>query len=191
MGLGFAVVVTGALAWGGFLHYRAGALEAQAVLLETQQAEAQQALDALGAATARPASALLAARVKTVQSQVAQREALLASVGDAVARTSTGFSPRMRALANGGTEGVWLNSFALTQDHVELKGSALNAGLLTQYIDLLGRQPAFAGMRFSGMDAALAATSGDSAAKLPEHIDFALYSGGPDKAVTQGGKSGH
>jgi len=146
----------------------------------------------LALAAARPVSALLTERVKLTQAQVAQREALLASVGNTLEQTSTGFSPGLRALAHGGTEGVWLNGFTLSPGYVALKGAALNAGLLTTYIDRLGKQPPFAGMQFSGMNAVLAASRGEGASQTvaPDHLDFDLYSGSPDKPLLQGGAHG-
>lgn len=193
MALGLGAILTAALAWGGVLHYQAGILETRAAQQEALQASAQQELDQLSAAAARPASALLAARVKATQAQVAQREALLASVGGTIERASAGFSPRMRALALGSTEGVWLNGFTLAQGHVALKGSALNAGLLTTYLDRLGKQTIFSGVPFSGMDAALAQSGGaggSGPAELPEHIDFALNSGSRDDPAERGGAHG-
>ncbi|MBW6496359.1 MAG: PilN domain-containing protein [Burkholderiaceae bacterium] len=182
MGAVMGLVLVCALAWAGYLHYQASVLEAEAELTEAQQAEAQQALDELTVAASRPVSALLTERVKATQAQVAQREALLASVGHTIEQTSTGFSPRLRALAHGGTEGVWLNGFTLSPGYVALKGAALNASLLATYIDRLGKQPPFEGMRFSGMNAALGASQGgpaSQAAALPDHLDFDLYSGSP------------
>jgi Tfp pilus assembly protein PilN len=188
MALGLGVILAGSLAWGGVLHYQAGALETRAAQQEALQASAQQELDQLSAAATRPASALLAGRVKATQAQVKQRETLLASIGGTIEQASTGFSSRMRALAQGSTEGVWLNGFTLAQDHVALKGSALNAGLLTAYLDRLGKQAAFSGVSFSGMDAALAQSAGGGAenATLPEYIDFSMHSGGSEKAANQG-----
>ena len=84
--------------------------------------------------------------------------------------------------AHGGTEGVWLNGFTFSPGYVALKGAALNAGLLTTYIDRLGKQAPFAGMQFSGMNAALGASQSGPAsqtAALPDHLDFDLYSGSP------------
>ncbi len=192
MALGLGVILAGSLAWGGVLHYQAGALETRAAQQEALQASAQQELDQLSAAATRPASALLAGRVKATQAQVKQRETLLASIGGTIEQASTGFSSRMRALAQGSTEGVWLNGFTLAQDHVALKGSALNAGLLTAYLDRLGQQAAFSGVSFSGMDAALAQSAGGGAenATLPEYIDFSMHSGGSEKAANQGGSRG-
>ncbi|MDQ1315328.1 MAG: hypothetical protein QG662_1437 [Pseudomonadota bacterium] len=193
MGLAMGLILACALAWAAYLHYQADVLEARATLIESRQAEAQKALDKLTLAAARPVSALLTERVKLTQAQVAQREALLASVGDALERTSTGFSPGLRALAHSGAEGVWLNGFTLSPDYVALKGAALNAGLLTTYIDRLGQQPPFAGMRFSGMNAVFAASRGAGASRtaaLPDHLDFDLYSGSPDKPLLQGGAHG-
>jgi Fimbrial assembly protein (PilN) len=193
MALGLGVVLAGSLAWGGVLHYQAGALETRAAQQEALQAAAQQELDQLSVAATRPASALLAGRVKATQVQVKQREALLASIGGTLEQTATGFSPRMRALAQSDTEGVWLNGFTLAQDHVVLKGSALNAGVLTAYLDRLGQQAAFSGTRFSGMDAVpgqSAGADGTDRATLPEYIDFALHSGGSENAANEGGSHG-
>lgn len=192
MALGLGVILAGSLAWGGVLHYQAGALETRAAQQEALQAAAQQELDQLSVAATRPASALLAGRVKATQAQVKQRETLLASIGGTIEQASTGFSSRMRALAQGSTEGVWLNGFTLAQDHVALKGSALNAGLLTAYLDRLGQQAAFSGVSFSGMDAALAQSAGGGAenATQPEYIDFSMHSGGSEKAANQGGSHG-
>lgn len=194
MAAGGGAVLAAVLTWGGYLHHQASALEARAAEQEARQAEAQQELDALAAAAARPASALLAARVRTAQAQVARHEALLAALGGTTAQAATGFAPRMRALAQGAAEGVWLNGFTLAQDQVVLKGSALNADLLTTYLDRLGMQPAFAGTPFSGLDAAAVRVAGvpgedgNPAAQPPGHIDFALRSGGQAGATHPGGR---
>lgn len=188
MGVGLGVVLAAALAWSGVLTYRANTLEKEAAQLESQQAIAQQELDQLGAAATRPASALLSGRVKAVQAQVAQREALLASMSRTIESTSTGFSSRLRALAQSSTEGVWLNGFTLSPDYVALEGSALNAGLVTIYMDRLGKQAAFSGMKFTGMNAELAQAAGDSQVRsdIPEHIDFALYAGSRKNLADKG-----
>jgi len=188
MGVGLGVVLAAALAWSGVLNYRANTLEKEAAQLESQQAIAQQELDQLGAAATRPASALLSGRVKAIQAQVAQREALLASMSRTIESTSTGFSSRLRALAQSSTEGVWLNGFTLSPDYVALEGSALNAGLVTTYMDRLGKQAAFSGMKFTGMNAELAQAAGDSQVRpdIPEHIDFALYAGSRKNLADKG-----
>jgi hypothetical protein len=194
MALGLGLVLSGALAWAGYLHYQAGALETLATQQETRQAAAQQELDRLNAVAARPVSALLTERVKATQVQVAQREALLASISGTIETTSTGFASRLRALAHSSTEGVWLNGFTLSPDYVELKGSVLNAGLLTTYMDRLGKQPPFVGMKLSGMNAVLAPAAGDGKANTAErsgHIDFALYSGSQEKPAEQGKSREH
>ncbi|MHB1214836.1 MAG: hypothetical protein ACYCY9_07585 [Thiobacillus sp.] len=183
MGMGLGVALAGALVWAGVLHVQANELETEAMQKEALQADAQQQLDQLAAASTRPVSALLTERIKATQAQVAQHEALLAAIGGTVNSAASGFSPRMRALANGDTQGVWLNGLTLAPDYVALNGSALNADVLTTYIAQLGKQPPFAGMRFSGMNAERAQSGGEKtqAAALPEHMDFVLYSGSPDK----------
>lgn len=193
MALGLGLVLAVALAWAGYLAYRADRLEKQAAQAEARQAAAQQELDRLSASAARPVSALLTERIKAAQVRVSQREALLASMKHLIDSTSAGFSPRLRALAQSSTEGVWLNGFTLSPDYVALKGSALNAGLVTTYLDRLAKQAAFAGMKFSGMEAVLAQSAGDGpaqSANLPEHIDFALYSGNPKNLEDKGEAGG-
>jgi hypothetical protein len=68
----------------------------------------------------------------------------------------------------------------------------LNADLLTSYMDRLGSQRPFSGMRFSGMNAALAQSAGDGKTQTgarADHIDFDLYSGTLEPAA-QGGPHG-
>ncbi len=193
MALGLGLILAVVLAWSGYLTYRANTLEKQAESQEAQQAAAQAELDQQSAVATRPVSALLTERVKATQARVAQREALLASLSHTMGRSATGFSSRLRALAQSTTEGVWLNGFTLSPDYVALKGSALNAGLVTTYMDRLGKQTAFAGMKFTSMNAELAQGTGDSPAQsagLPEHIDFALYSGGRNNAADTGASDG-
>lgn len=193
MALGLGVILAVALAWSGYLSYRASTLEKQAESQEARQAAAQAQLDQQSAAASRPVSALLTERIKATQARVAQREALLASLSRTMDNTATGFSARLRALAQSSTEGVWLNGFTLSPDYVALKGSALNTGLVTTYMDRLGKQAAFAGMKFTGMNAELAQRAGDSQAQsagLPEHVDFALYSGSPGNTADTGASDG-
>ena len=188
MALGLGLILTAALAWAGYLHYQSGALETQAAQQEARQADAQQELDRLAAATTRPASALLDERVKATQVQVAQREALLTSISGTIEKTSAGFSPHLRALAHSSTEGVWLNGFTLSQGYVALNGSALNAGLLTTYMDRLGKQEPFTGLKFSGLKAEQGGQTGGSktAAESTAQLDFTLYSGSRDNLAERG-----
>lgn len=177
LGAGFALAV--ALAWTGWLHTRASVVEAQAVEREARQAAAQQMLDRQAAAAARPASVLLAERVRAAEARVAERQALLDTLGGTLDATSTGFAPRMRALAHGRVEGVWLNAFTLAPDHLVLKGSALEAGLLTRYLDRLGRQAPFAGMSFAGMQAGPTKVEPGAGTQ----VEFSLTAGLPARDV--------
>ncbi len=202
--LGLGLILILALGWAGFLHYRTGQIEARVALLGAQQQAAQEQLDRLTAAATRPASALLNERIKATQARLKERETLLGALGGTLEKTSAGFSPRLRALAQSAIQGVWLDGFTLSSDYVELKGSALNAGLLTAYLERLGKQAPFAGMKFSGLSAAAAQTpeADKSQAKegkvqdqeknkslsLPPHIEFALHAGNPAPAASQKGK---
>lgn len=179
------VVLFGALAWAGILHYQAVGLEVQAIQEEAAQASAQAVLDELNAKALRVVNPQLSAKIKNTQLQVTQREALLEAIGGTIEKTSVGFSPRLRALALSSTEGVWLNSFNLSADYVQLKGATFNAGMLANYMTQLGKQPPFAGMKFSGMTAVVAnvapaspsADGQPAAPALPQYLDFELTAG--------------
>ncbi|AAZ96714.1 hypothetical protein Tbd_0761 [Thiobacillus denitrificans ATCC 25259] len=179
MGLALVAIVALALAWAGYQHYRARALDAEATEHEARAAQAQHELDRLSAAI-RPPSALLAERVSFARAQTVQREAVLASLEGVIEKGSKGFSERLRALAHGRIDGVWLNGFVLSADYVSLEGSALSVGLVGDYIERLGRQAPFAGMKFSGMEAA-APRGADPARQDADAplaaVDFTLYSG--------------
>jgi Fimbrial assembly protein (PilN) len=193
MALGLGLILAGSLAWAGFMFYRADGLEKLAAQQEKRQTDAQQALDRLSAAATRPVSPLLVERVKVTQAEVAQREALLTSISGTIEKTSTGFSSRLRGLALGSTEGVWLNGFTLSPDYVALKGSALNAELLTRYMDRLGNQAAFSGMKFSGMNAGQVYPEGEGTVKAtepPGQINFSLYSGSQADPAEKGKSNG-
>ncbi len=86
-------------------------------------------------------------------------------------------------LAHGRVDGVWLNGFTLAPGHVALNGSALEARLLSAYLDQLGRQAPFAGMRFSAMQAAPA----QAQTSAPGQVDFTLVAGVPAKVATETG----
>lgn len=187
MAWGLGVILAAALLWAAYLYYQAGIIETRAEALATRQATAQAALDKLSAETNRSVSALLTERVKSTQEQVAQREALLASISQTMETTSTGFSARLRALALSSSEGVWLNEFTFSPGYVALKGSVLKAELLTAYMDRLGKQPPFVGLKFSGMNAALVSpgSGGQTADEAPDHLDFSLYAGSQESAAPQ------
>lgn len=192
MAVAAAVALAGALAWSVVVDNRANRLSAQADAREAQLAKALQAIEAQQAEASRPASVLLTERVEALRTQIAQREALLASIGASLDAAPVGFAPRLRALSHSHIEGVWLNAFLLAPDAVVLQGSALQPALVTAYLDRLGRQPAFAGLRFSGLRATQPQThpppeGGVTAAQPAARIDFELTAGKAAKTGTGDG----
>lgn len=186
MAIGVGVAALAALGWGLVVNDRARTLEAQAIEQEAKLADARQALAAQQAAAARPASALLTERVESTRVQVARRETLLATLGDTLGADTVGFAPRLRALSASHVEGVWLNGFELAPDAVVLRGSALQAGLVTTYLDRLGRQAAFAGLRFTGVQAGQPQSrpvveGAAPAATATAQVDFELVAGQPER----------
>lgn len=179
--IGVGVAALAALGWAFVVHERARTLEASAIEAEAKLADAQQALAGQQAAAARPASALLTQRLEAVRAQVARRESLLTALGDTLSADTGGFAPHLRALSASHVEGVWLNGFELAPNAVVLRGSALQASLLTTYLDRLGRQPAFAGLRFTGLQAGQpqrpAQAEGGAPATASPQVDFELVGG--------------
>lgn len=192
--IGIGVALTVMLAWSGVVYYQAGVLEQQAGQLEASQAKAQLTLDQVTANASRAVSPLLIERTQVIQEQIRQRETLVTAINVTLDQTSNGFASRLRALAHSSTEGVWLNALTLAPDHIELTGAVLNAGLLTTYIDRLGKQASFAGTTFSGMTATQSITpeksaEGSASASLPDHLVFTLYAGGlPVRPGSAGGR---
>lgn len=192
MALAIGVALAAMLAWSAYVYYQADVLEQQARQLEASQAGARHTLDRLTANANRAVSPLLTERIQATQAQIVQREMLAAAINATLEQASSGFASRLSALAHSSTEGVWLNGLTLAPDHIELKGSVLNAGLLTTYIDRLGKQASFAGTTFSGMTAAQATApgkpaDGSASTSLPDHLDFTLYAGA---APAQPGRPG-
>lgn len=194
MAIGIGVALAFMLAWSGVVYYQAGVLEQQAEQREASQATAQLTLDRLTANASRSVNPLLTERIKVIQEQIRQRETLVTAINVTLDQTSNGFASRLRALAHSSTEGVWLNALTLAPDHIELKGAVLNAGLLTTYIDRLGKQASFAGTTFSGMTATESNTpdksaEGSASASLPDHLVFTLYAGdAPARPGSTGGR---
>ena len=115
MALGLGLILAVALAWAGYLTYRANTLEKLAAQEEARQAAAQQELDRLSAAATRPVSALLTERVKAAQARVAQREALLASMRSIIDKHVGRIFPpfaRARAKQHGRRLVEWLHPLA-------------------------------------------------------------------------------
>lgn len=180
MSVTVALVALAGLTWGWVQLDHAHTLEAQASAQEARLADAQKALAAQQAAATRPPSALLAGRVEATRVEVARREALLKMLGDNQAEPAAGFVPRLRALSASHVEGVWLNGFELAPGAVVLRGSAQRVGLLTTYIDRLGRQPAFAGLRFTALQVGRPSPGATAEGDLPaviDQVDFELVAG--------------
>lgn len=187
MAVALGVVLLAMFAWAAVLSADAGELEQKAVAAESRQAATQTTVDQLLANAGRPASPLLTQRIRQTESQIALSERLLGAINTTLAQTSAGFSGRMTALARSSLDGVWLTGLTLAPDHVELKGSALDAHLLTRYIDRLGTHASFAGTRFSGLTAtesAAPAGEADKTSRVPGHLNFTLHAGPDPKGTT-------
>ncbi len=116
---------------------------------ETARAEHDQILAEFDALNARLEAQSLQASLATEQIDPAARSAaherrqLYARLA-AIARPAR-ISARLQALAEAGLAGVWLREIELTPDAFRLKGYALGAELVPEYLRRLAMQPDFSG----------------------------------------------
>lgn len=127
------------------------------------------------------------------QALVAERDRLAAEVNEkrqsmaALSRSelgnTTGFSPQFIGFARQRLSGLWLTGIRLTVGgrEMELNGIVLDEALLPRYLDLLGTESIFRGIRFG--HAELKRNQGDGQAKM----QFTLRSQNPEVAKARPG----
>jgi cell division protein FtsB len=169
----------------------AASLKAQVSQLQTQIAELNKAI------SGRRVSPPLAASLEQAREALEMRQAALELLDSGHLGSAGGFSEIFtgfshQALAN---PNLWLVGFSVTQGGkaIEIRGRTLDASALPAYVQRLGKEDAFRGRRFSGLEmldhesGKQAATSNQTA--TPQHFtEFTLHSeGAPNK--TPGGRS--
>jgi len=149
IGLGvLAACLAGVTQYGS---HRVAALERGVQELRAQQATQQQHLarstKLLGA---RDNIATIDARIQQLGAALSERERALQLLQSGAAGQTTGFAPRLEALARRHVPGLWLDSVRLsgTSPSMSLQGATTNPDVVPLYLQSLADDPVLAGTRF-------------------------------------------
>lgn len=95
-------------------------------------------------------SRMLAEELARLQTQLAQKEAVLQLLSRGELGSPAGFAPQIDALAERRVAGVWLTRVALTEGgrEISLQGQAVRGDLLADYLERLSGESGFPGARF-------------------------------------------
>ncbi len=128
----------------------------------------------------------------TLQAEIvlAQQElVMLSSATDVVKRggfgDTRGYSPYFRAFARQAVEGLWLTRVDIASGGTELgvRGHALQADLVPQYMQRLAKEPVMQGQSFSSLEINRGAEGADASAAATGHLKFSLQSSGVRGAI--------
>ncbi|MDP2810869.1 MAG: PilN domain-containing protein [Rhodocyclaceae bacterium] len=203
IGAALLLVAVGAAAvWAGASARQA---EDGARDMAAQLKTARDQLTALQQQATRKPGPALAAELAAAQATIGGRREILAMLDSGTGATQ-GFVEYFRGFARQAPSGLWLTGFTLGAGgaEMEIRGRALSASLLPEYIRRLNGEPAFQGRGFSALDLRQkreeqkpAAAGAPAAGGQPgQHfVEFTLVpvqraaSGGDAAARTSGGKS--
>lgn len=185
------VVSMALVAIASFLAYdEQRALQAKDETLVPQLKAAQGRVQELAKVVAqRTPDPALAAEFEILSREVQRREGAL-RVLDGERQQAGVFADAMRGLARQTLEGVWLTSFSLGGESLEIQGRLVDSSLLPNYIKRLNGEGSFRGRRFDTLSLrevlpeARTAEEAGSAPKprLPRYVEFALRAGVADSS---------
>ena len=87
-------------------------------------------------------------KIENTSRQISARKKVLNFVDANRFGSGEGFSNYLVALSNLHVDDIWLNQIRLTENFVQIKGSALNATEIPSYFDSFSGEPIFQGNRF-------------------------------------------
>jgi Tfp pilus assembly protein PilN len=134
LALALVLIVAGV----ALLQMQLGRHKATRDLLDGQYRTLETQLNALEAKADAGQIAALDARIKTLESQLADGSGELAEIQQQVIARSSGFAPVFTALARHPLHGLWLTGIQLKDGGLELKGTTVDPELLPRYLAQLG-----------------------------------------------------
>ncbi|WIM05207.1 MAG: PilN domain-containing protein [Candidatus Nitricoxidivorans perseverans] len=143
-------IVGAAAVWAGSAARQA---EGEARDMAAQVKTAKDHLAALQQQAARKPGATLAGELSAAQAAIGARRDILAMLDSGTGATQ-GFVEYFRGFARQAPGGLWLTGFTIGAGgaEMEIRGRALSASLLPEYIRRLNGEPAFQGRGFSALD---------------------------------------
>jgi hypothetical protein len=150
-GLGLLIMIAALSGYSWQVNTKVKALRQQVETVRAQQTEQEALLAQVGeqqATRAKPAE--IDARVKRLQASLNERTQALKVLQSGAAGQTTGFAPRMEALARQHVEGLWIDGLLLsgTNGSMTLTGATLNADVVPTYLQGLSHEAVLSGTRF-------------------------------------------
>jgi Tfp pilus assembly protein PilN len=130
---------------------RVGQLERDVELLRVQQAQQEAQLAQASALQANGVNTVaLQAHVKELTAQVAERGNALQILRSGAAGQTSGFAPRLEALARRHVDGLWIDTLLMsgTSGSMTLSGATVDPDIVPEYLRGLAGEPVLAGTRF-------------------------------------------
>lgn len=164
------------MAWFALLRGRGQDMQSEAAQLTQTLDEQRQTVERLrlqrGADQHR-----LQLDIAAAQALLERRSAALQRLQEEQSFMDVSHAQVMQALSRQHGRGLWLTGFRLERGltAVELRGRALEAGLLPAYLKRLSAEPVFAGKRFHALEMGRPAPGKDAADPAP-YLDFVLSS---------------
>ena len=93
----------------------------------------------------------VAAQLEQLRAQLAQRQALLQDLQQREAKQTSGFASLLQTLAETHDQRLWLTTFSVKGDHLQLTGETLNAAAVPAWLSRLQAKPPIQGLRFAGL----------------------------------------
>jgi len=142
------VVVAGAI-WSLLLGIERGQAEQHGRTLKADQGRVANEFAAVNAELAELLEdKRLDRKIENTARQISARKRVLNFIEANRFGSGEGFSDYLVALSNLHVEDIWLNQIRLTENFVQIKGSALNATDVPGYFDSFGDEQIFQGNRF-------------------------------------------
>lgn len=145
-----AVVLTLSIGYALYINIKAHGMSNEVEHLTAEKAEAQQKYDATSAQYPAEAKAALVNQAKDIEQQITVKKALLNLLQNSSLGTN-GFAEKLQALSDDVEPGMWLTNieFNLTTQYIGLAGVSINVDAVLAFVDKLGKNPAFANIKFA------------------------------------------
>lgn len=138
----------------GYAAWQVVGLETEVQQLESREQAYAEKVQRLGLGSDAERRAQVEAELAEVNAALARQQQLAEALEQQQFGGSSGFSPRLTALAHTRVEGLWLTNVALSggQSEMRLAGESLFAGLVPEYLQVLSLEPAMAGAAFASLE---------------------------------------
>jgi hypothetical protein len=140
----------------------------------------------------RRVSPPLAAELEQARETLDTRQAVIGQLDSGQMESGAGFSEIFAGFARLAWPGsrLWLTGFSVTRggEAIEIRGRTLDASALPAYVQGLGKEAAFQGRRFSGLEMQDREVKADAASAPARFTEFVLRSENAPEGRAAGGR---